>query len=298
MSWFGLRRPRPVRFVFAPEFAATGSTVMRGQQLSDLAAQALPARRSVEYVPLTADLRRSDLILTKGALKSVDPARLADWRRNGNRLFADPVDEKISDAIINDVDVIIAASRTAFDSYRSRWPSAEVAMVDHHVDPRVHAAMQRAPRTLDEARFGYFGERINTVRSKRIARSVTFVQVSTARTDDTWFDLLPDFNVHYGVRRTRELDHHKPFLKGFTAAACRSVILIQDDQAEARRWLPEEYPFWLRGRLTEPAILDAIDSIRSSYLTPEWARGREIMRDIEEQTSPRAIGAQLVRLLS
>lgn len=298
MSWFGLRRARPVRFVFAPEFAATGSTVMRGSQLAQIAAHTPLASRGIDLVPLTTDLHRSDLFLTKGVLKTVDDATLTAWRRHGNRLFADPVDESLSDRLAEAVDIVVAASRTAFDAYRAQWPTAEVATIDHHVDPRVTAAMKLALPRLDEPRFGYFGERINTIRSRKIARKVEFVQVSTSRTDDTWFDRLPHFNVHYGIRRPRELDHHKPFLKGFTAAACRSLILIQDDQAEARRWLPDDYPYWLRGRVTEPAILDAIESLRLSYLSPEWSQGLQMMRDIEEQTSSRAVGAQLVKLFS
>lgn len=298
MIWFGVARPRPVRFVFAPEYAHTGSTVMRGSQLAQIATATSLASRSVSLDPRTADFRRSDLFLTKGVLKTVDSDTLTRWRRRGNRLFADPVDEEIADEIADSVDVVVAASRTAFDDYRDRWPQTEVAIVDHHVDPRVRVAMARSQKTLDRPRMGYFGERINTIRSKRIARYVDFVQVSTARVDDVWFDRLPDYNVHYGIRRARALDHHKPFLKGFTAAACQSLILIQDDQPEARRWLPSDYPFWLRGSVTEPTILRSISTALSAYGSAAWNQGLEMMREVEHRTSPTAIGAQLVTLFS
>lgn len=298
MYRFGLRRRRPVRFVYAPPFAQTGSTVMRGRQLADIAAQTTLSDRGVDFVPMTADLRRADLFLTKGVLKSVDSATLAAWHRQGNRLFADPVDEGLPDVIVGAVDSVVAASRTAYDAYRQRWPSTRIDIIDHHVDPRVRATMRQSHHLLDSPRFGYFGERINTIRSKKIARTVEFVQVSTSRSDDDWIGQLPEFNVHYAIRRKRGLDHHKPFLKGFTAAACRSVILIQDDQAEAQRWLPADYPFWLRGSVTEPTILDAIERIKSSYGSDSWLQALDTMRDIEESTSPRTIGAQLVRLFS
>jgi len=298
MSWFGLRRSRPVCFVYAPAFAQTGSTAMRGRQLSEIAAQTSLAGRGVSYVPMSADIRRSDLFLTKGVLKSLDETTLAAWRRRGNRLFADPVDEGLSNQIVASVDVVVAASRTAWDAYRDRWPGAQVAIIDHHVDPRVHAVMNRPHAPLDAPRLGYFGERINTIRSKRIARNVEFVQVSTSRADGDWIGRLPDYNIHYAIRRKRELDYHKPFLKGFTAAACRSVVLIQDDQAEARRWLPSDYPFWLHGRVTEPAILEAIEHIKSSFGGEAWTQALSMMRDIEERTSPRAIGGQLVTLFA
>lgn len=298
MLWFGLRRRRPVRFVYAPAFAGAGSTVMRGGQLAGIAARNGLGDRSVEYVPLSATFRRADLFLTKGVLKTVDRSVLASWRRQGNRLFADPVDEGISDDVVDGVDAIVAASRTAYDAYRQRWPSARVEIIDHHVDPRVTAVMSRSHDPLNVPRFGYFGEAINTIRSKRIARTVEFVDVSTSRPGDEWIDRLPGFNAHYAVRRTRELDHYKPFLKGFTAAACRAVILIQADQEEAQRWLPADYPFWLHGKATEPAIIDAIEHMHASFGTDAWARAEAAMRDIEEATSPRAIGQQLVTLFS
>lgn len=271
---------------------------MRGQQLADIAASTPLGAREIGFVPTTADSRRADLFLTKGALKSVSNATLAEWRRNGNRLFADPVDESLADEIVDAVDVVVAASRTAFDNYRERWPTAQIAIVDHHVDPRVRSVMGSPHPSLDSPRFGYFGESINTIRSRKIARKVEFVQVSTSHADSAWIKRLPEFNVHYAIRRKRELDQHKPFLKGFTAAACRSVILIQDDQIEAHRWLPEDYPFWLRGPVTEPAILDAIENIQSSYASESWILALQAMRAVEERTSPRAIGAQLVTLFS
>jgi len=299
MSWWGIRRrrSRPVRFVFAPAFAASGSTVMRGRQLADIALSTRLSEREVTYTALSLDLRDSDLFLTKGALKSLDAVALEQLRHRGNRLFADPVDEALSDDLASAVDGVVAASRTAFDDYRARWPRTPIAIVDHHVDPRVLDIM-RTPRDFDEARFGYFGEQMNTIRSKRIARVVDFVQVSTAVIDDSWIARLPTVNVHYGIRRSRALDHHKPFLKGFTAAACHSLILIQHDQAEARRWLPPDYPFWLRSDVTEPAILESIDAIRASYGTAQWREGLEVMRDIADRTSPASIGAQLVSLFA
>ncbi|HPT95388.1 MAG TPA: hypothetical protein PLB94_06555 [Microbacteriaceae bacterium] len=191
----------------------------------------------------------------------------------------------------------MAASRVAADAYRERWPNNQVALVNHHVDPRVEAALAARPAIpFADAKIGYFGELVNTVQSPRIDQLVDFTLVDTSRQDALWFDLLPDYNVHYAVRQTRALDHFKPFLKGFTAAACGANVLIHVDGAEARRWLPEDYPYWLTGELNEDNIVSALVRVRESFGSAEWNAGLDAMADIAAQTDRPAIGRELLSL--
>lgn len=115
---------------------------------------------------------------------------------------------RISDELASSADVIVAASRVAADPYRERWPHKDVTLVNHHVDSRVAAALSARPvTTFAEARIAYFGELVNTVQSPRIDKLVDFTLVDTSRQDATWFDRLPDYNLHY-ARQTRALDQH------------------------------------------------------------------------------------------
>lgn len=288
--------PRPIHFVYAPQHRNAGSTVMRGQQLSEIAAEALDGR-PVDFAPLSNDFRNADLFLTKGALKSVDAAGLRRLRKHRNRLFVDPVDEDLAEPLAQHADVIVAASRVAADAYRDRWPDKHVALINHHVDPRVTAALKRrTATTFTAAEIGYFGELVNTVQSPRIDEIVDFTLVDTSKQDERWFDMLPDYNMHYAVRQTRALDQFKPFLKGFTAAACGANVMIHRDGAEARRWLPADYPYWLTGDLTEDNIVSALSRARESFGSSEWRDGLDAMADIAAQTSRSAIGLELVSL--
>lgn len=272
---------------------------MRGGQLSEIASAGAVGRRPVSHEPMHAGIRKSDLFLTKGVLKDASPALLASWRAAGNRLFADPVDEDLDDAIVDAVDVVVAASLTAADDYRTRWPRHDVRLVNHHVDPRAIAALSlgsRAPR--DRARFAYFGELANTIKSPSIQQIVDFVPVETARQATGWFSSLADYNAHFAVRRRQYFDRHKPFLKGFTAAACGAAILIQDSEEEPRRWLPDDYPFWLRGDVTESSILSALEDMRDAFGASQWHEATEIMADIAQRTNPAAIGRELTALFA
>lgn len=269
---------------------------MRGQQLSMIAATALNGR-SVDFVPLSTEFRNTDLFLTKGALKTVDAATLRRLRKRHNRIFLDPVDEDLNDEFADVADVIVAASRVAADAYRERWPEKDVILINHHVDPRVAAALAARPTpTFTEARIAYFGELVNTVQSPRIGALVDFTLVDTSRQDSTWFDRLSGYNVHYAVRQTRALDHYKPFLKGFTAAACGANVMIHVDGAEARRWLPDDYPYWLRGELNDDNIVSSLERLRETFGGPEWHGGLSVMADIAAQTSPSAVGKELLSL--
>lgn len=297
MRLFGSRRPRPVSFVYAPAFAGSGTSVMRGRQLAELAGDTALSERGVAFRPLGERFRGSDLFLTKGVLKTADDALLRRWKRGGNRLFLDPVDEGLTPGQVEAADVVVAASRSAFDAYRRAWPGADVRLLHHHVDPRVELAAASA-EPVPGFRAGYFGELVNTVDTPAIRGHVDFVSVDTSREDDAWIARTPHYSVHYAIRQRRALDNHKPFLKGFTAAACRAVVLIQRSEEEPQRWLPPDYPYWLEGEATEANILNALEMIRSDVDSPRWREAHGVMQEMAALTSTRAIAGDLLALFS
>jgi hypothetical protein len=290
------RRKPSVHFVFAERFKQSGSTVMRGRQLCDIAAKTLGDSARVSYSPLDADLRNATLFLTKGALMAASPERLQQLKSAGNRLLFDVVDEVPPPTTRGFADLIVAASITAFVDLQRDYPTIEVALVNHHVDPRLARVAQARPE--DALHAGYFGELVNAVLTPEIERLVTPVLVDTSSQSDSWLERLPEFNLHYAVRQTRGADHHKPFLKGFTAAHCRSNILIQRSQTEAVLWLGDDYPYLLDEEPTEADIIAALERIRDDFGSADWSRGLDVMRDIRERTSTARIGAEAARALS
>ena len=284
------RRARPVHFVYAEQYRYSGSTVMRGEQLSRLAVAALPDR-TVRYTALGTDIRNSVVFLTKGALKAMTMPLLERLKSNNNVLLFDLVDETPPPITQDYADVIVAASYSAFLEHSRLYPHIRVALVNHHVDPRVAGTGQTPPQ--DRLRAAYFGEQINTVLSPGIEEEVDVVHIDTSRESSAWIDRLGEYNLHYAVRATRELDHFKPFLKGFTAAHCGANILIQDSQAEALHWLGSDYPFLLRGQVTNDSVLASLAHLRDSFGGELWNEGLSRMRDVKDRTTPARIGAEL-----
>jgi glutathione S-transferase len=290
------RRKRTVHFVYAERFKHSGSTVMRGGQLCGIAGEALGDSANVSYTPLDATMRNATLFLTKGALMTATPERLQELKSAGNRLLFDVVDEVPPPTTRGYADLIVAASITGFVDLQRDHPSIEVVLVNHHVDPRL--AGLPASRPQDRLRAGYFGELVNAVLTPAIEQLVTPVLVDTSSQSDGWLARLPEFNLHYAVRLTRGADHHKPFLKGFTAAHSGSNILIQRSQGEAVLWLGEDYPYLLDDEPTPADILTALNRLRDDFGSPEWMRGLDVMRDIRARTLEARIGAEVARALS
>ena len=280
--------PPRLTFVYAEQFRGSGSTVMRGFQLARIVRDNT-SRLAVSVRPLDADHRRSVLFLTKGALKVATPAQLEQLARKGNRLLFDVVDEPPPPHTARFADTLIASSLTAFEEFSRDYPGTRVALVNHHVDPRI-PGRSAAP---SEFRVGYFGERVNAVLSDRIEQSVDVVHIDTSREDSAWLGRIGGYAMHYAVRRTRALDHFKPFLKGFTAAHVGAPVLIQRGQQEAVRWLGPDYPYLIDEPVTEDAVVHAIERARAEWRGPRWNRAVASMEGIRARTEPRRIAEEV-----
>lgn len=293
------RRRRALRFVFTPESAGSGTTVMRGRQLAEIVQRSGLTDHDIFFEPVDSNMRSSDLFVTKGAARSLSPEQVHRWRRRGNRVLLDPVDEDVTDAMADAADVVVAASASADAAFRERWPHSRIARIDHHVDPRLRAVLDSAgPRRGDDLVIRYFGESVNTIHTERIAAHVTFVQVDTSRQDPSWMSEVPSAGLHYAIRRRRALDRHKPFLKGFTAAAAGANVLIGREEAEAAHWLPADYPYWVEEGADEDTILEALRQARESFGGAEWREGLDAMRAVEERTTDEVVVRQLLNAVS
>lgn len=272
--------PRDIAFLYSPRFRETGSTILRGQQLSALATEEYEGSRAVIYTDST-ELTNKIVILTKGFLKTVSAQTLRDLRRS-NTLIADFVDEPPIPDLVEEVDGLIASSLVGYRSYLLKYPLVPSFHVTHHVDTRIPEHW-RIPKSKFHT--GYFGEMSNTISDDHIASIVNFNQVDTSRQTLDWMDHIGRFSFHYAVRKTREIDGAKPFLKGFVAAHCGANMLIQNSAGDASYYLGKDYPYLLQKEATQAEIMEMLLFARESFLGPEWQRGMEIMREIREKSS-------------
>jgi hypothetical protein len=280
----------PLTFLYANAFRATGSTVMRGRQLSLLAREACP-ERCVDYSAEDHWFGRI-LFLTKGFLRKSTPEQLARLKDRRNVLLADFVDARPEIAKMPYVDALVAASLKAVIDYRRRWPDKAVFHVTHHVDPRIVPGNSAGAFSA-----GYIGESVNAIWTERLRDEVACLQVDTDQSTDRWLGETHRFNLHYAVRHARSNDGFKPFLKGFVAARCQANIIIQRNSGDALYYLGPDYPFLLGAKPTEDDILAMIDHARGSFGGPLWQDGLSTMREIEHRSCDAYVRGEIASMM-
>ena len=284
---------RSLTFLFDPKWPDVGSTVMRGLQVSEFARAELGRRWRVRYLPLGSRVHGSAVFLTKNAAAVIGHERAAELVARGCRLYIDIVDSA-PPAWASDVPcVIVTASLTSLTKVSRTHPHREVVFLTHQADPRVPAP----PASRDTFRIGYFGEVFNARLTLAIESEVEIVPVATATQTVAWFDRLPEFAMHYAIRRRIEQDDVKPFMKGFTAAASHANILASRTDPEAVAWLGEDYPYLIDGEHEED-ILAMIERARSDFGTTRWNDALTVMDGIRERVAPLRVVHDLERIIA
>lgn len=290
--FFSLKRKQKVVFMYAPRYEFSGSTIMRGKQLASIIKDHYGATLNVSYKSLSTRPKNSFIFLTKGAVTDITPEQIEELTKRGNYVVLDPVDNPLNEIKAHLASGVVAASLEAYDDYKKG--GFKSYFVHHHVDTR----LKRNSRSPSQSQLhcGYFGELINTIRTEHIASYVDFVQVDTGKQSTDWLSEPPKYNLHYAVR-SNNVEAHKPFLKGFTAAACHANIIIQSDQKEAIRWLGDDYPYLLKPNPDEDDIIAMLTYIQKDFGSAQWHKALERMEFINTQISDRAIARQFYEML-
>lgn len=276
-----IKKVRDITFLFHEEFSGTGSTILRGQQLSQIVSEKYDGVRSVSYSSEISDIRNQLVVLNKGFLKKATPEQLNTLGKN-NLLIADFVDEPPKRDLVAEVDGLMASSLLGYKDYLNSFPDIPAFHVTHHVDTRI----PRCENSRSDVFKGcYFGELVNTVRDDEIEEFIDFNLVDTSKQADDWIEKIPHYNFHYAFRQTRGIDGAKPFLKGFVAAHCGANMMIQKSAGDASFYLGTDYPYLMEDGVGIDEITEALRFAKDTIGGPEWRYGREIMRDVQDRSS-------------
>lgn len=260
---------------------------MRGYQLSRIINSFYGRDYRIYYRPLSTSFRNSTLFLTKGAVTDITVEQISRLTDNNNRVYIDPVDNPIDLDKAKLATGVIAASLEAYETYNKL--GLPVHLVNHHVDIR----LPRNPEPHTTMHCGYFGELVNTVITDKISEMVDFVHVDTGKQSNNWLLKPRLYNMHYAVRSDNVLAF-KPFLKGFTAAACNANVIIQRDQKEAVMWLGKDYPYLLKANSTEAEIIDMLKYAQKTYGGPVWEKALKRMEQIRKATTNETIAKEFI----
>ncbi len=288
------RMSQPIYFMNSSKYPARASFFLRGRQWIEMA-QLHPAlsSRDLRETQTGSDLSGGIAILTKTAIRTGLHPLIDRLRRRGMTLIADPIDGDFPDDLLSRFDCVIAAARMQEAFFRATLP-VRVVYVGHHVDLRLPSFRPPA----DRFSMGYFGERLNARHRDELQNDIEFVFMKTNAHDDTaWMSALARHNAHYLLRSRDKPSRFKPFTKGFIAARLGAPVLIGDDDAEARHFLPDDYPYRVDAD-NLGAVRKMVARMKDDFGQGAWRRACDMMMCVEEAACNEAIAAQLHEALS
>jgi hypothetical protein len=282
-----------------------GSVIMRCLQLADIGdgflgadfdfrVVSMPKKGTGEHLTTCRTMRDAVIILSKAMIQHIDADALALLKRQNIAILADWIDTPLRTPHLDLIDVHLAASRASKRYLEAQMPGACVVNLTHHADPRL-GQQRYAP--LDQFSSVYLGHPENVPDFDELHDAITFLTATTGAEFQEVLTQLPEHNFHYNVRGDRQpAGVFKPFTKGFTAAACRSNILVPRDVDDAVDFLGDDYPYLIADREVG-TVCTALEFARESFGGPEWARGLEVMQDVARRSSPGHIAGELRGIL-
>lgn len=296
----------PVYMLYAEGHRFRGSVIMRLHQLAQFATRYLGAR--YRFVPVMMpkaklrphlsacdDLTGGLVFLSKSMVHNLEPDAFARLKETNRAVLGDWIDRGFRSRHKAGIDIHLAASMAFRDYVAETEPAARVRLLTHHADPRLEALSFGPLERLAPVYLGHAG---NIPDYPELEGRITMAR---AKRDSAFADFLPrlpEFNLHYNVRAGLEADEagFKPFTKGFTAAACRSNILLQRDVDDAVAYLGADYPYFVEDNTLE-SVRAGLDFAQDSFGGPDWRHGLEVMRAVAERSSPAHVAGELGAIL-
>ncbi|WP_111431615.1 hypothetical protein [Rhodobacteraceae bacterium DSL-40] len=285
-------RKLPLAVVYATSHARFASTFLRGQQLSELVAARYSDLYDVTYTHETEGIRDSLVLLTKGAMATRSPEEIAEVKARNILTIGgwDDIIPRPEKARLLDGHICIS-HRQALDLNRL-YPEVPAFHVTHHVNTQVPELIAPA----DRLRTAYIGDLRNTVLPASLSEMVDMVGINTRNVDDDWLQALPRYNCHWIVRQNQSWVGWKPFLKGFVAARCGSVVITTRDDGDAPFYLGDDYPFYAES--FSPADLERVMvEAAAAFGGPDWVRAMDIMAEVGARCSVEQVCAEFKAMI-
>ena len=232
-------------------------------------------------------IQNSIVIINKNLINNKQA--LTILKRNNNILLSDFIDCIVNPQNITYCDGLICCSHKALEYFRQNFPDTPTYFVQHGIDQRIGIINP----SVDYFSPYYFGSIENILLFDSVKSILNIVYTdSKCLLDNNWHTHLHKSNFHYAVRPPKDKGMYKPFLKGFTAAACNSNILVHADDGDALYYLGEDYPYLIKEELCEEVVLRYMRQAKAEFGTEKWRYGLEKMGKLRELCSEQTMVRQ------
>ena len=272
----------PLFILYRSSNSKFGSTWMRAIELAKIINQGSNINCEATTEKTLQVIKNSIIIINKSFIDKTNYDDFQTLKRNGNVICIDFIDIKfINSNIIELCDVLIASSFSQMNFFKENYPEKLVHLITHHVDTRIN----KYPNTSKEFRIGYFGEISNAKFILELGSKIDIHSIDTQQYQDSfWIKNLENYNAHYVIRQSRDIDGFKPFTKGFLAAKLSANVLAYKNDDDTLHYLTKDYPYLLEDNSLE-SIKEMLSYMEESYLSKDWRYGLEIMKEIKEKSS-------------
>ena len=236
------------------------------------------------------------MVFSKHTLLSVSPKVIEILKDKGIRLVFDHVDADMANSPLTGADCHMASSLGQL-----RWletalgHSDKCHLVHHAYDTRLDKI-----RMTRKDRFStiYCGSRGALHLPPELTNDVDIRFVHSSADMERTIPDLGKFAMHYAVRNDEAVQPNvfRPFTKGFTAAACGSIILAHRHTNDAANILGADYPYFC-ATLDDSDIVNAFDRAKFDFGLSDWHDAQERMRVAAKLVTPAALRAQFIELI-
>lgn len=317
-----MAQERDIVFAYRKSQMKYGSTVMRTHQLCTQIAPHLPpgwrARPSgmpspkfplLQVLWARVQPEGAFVLINKQAIRKVLPETLAALRKRRCRVGFDYVDSDLREAGLSGADVHIAASpaaRRTMERIRhqaqesGRSVSGIVRLLHHNVDTQL---FERPAVPKDHLRCVYFGSPVKTDIPPSLAGQVRVLDATDARLARSAWQQIAQFNFHYCISSPPaawQADAaeivHRPFTKGFTAAALGAGLITNTTVDDAAELLGSDYPYLVPGH-DHAAIIATLERASAGFGGSEWNDAQARVAAMTRLFMPEALAKALVEIV-
>ena len=298
--------PVKITFLYAEERADSLHTILRGQQLSEIAAAGLGPDYEVSYVSdrYIDSIHNQIVILNLLVIAKISLEKLSKLKKNNTALISDWQDSAAdtNKVMLCDAQMTLSIPQTC--AFNRLFPDTPAFHVTHNVNKNI----KYFKPPMESIRTLYFGAPTNTSIPDSLKDVVDLIEGKKKNLPLEEF--IPQYNCHWIVRAnvpieqfwlvrgasplkraSLALEQWKPFLKGFVAARCGAVVLVTRDDANAPHYLGDDYPFYANS--LAPADLEtAWLNAATAFGGPEWRHAQAIMRQVEARSSDAQVCAE------
>ena len=209
---------------------------------------------------------------------------------NGNTLYYDIIDGKITNSVMNAYHGFITSSLRQTLYFNRVFPSTKTHYIIHPTDDNSNNVDNSH---LTRPRICYWGAYHNTHLD---LDNVDYLNAEKEFTKETIQGFLSNHNVHLATRINRIWDGYKPFTKGFIAAKTKSVIITSRSDSDSIYYLGEDYPYFTNDN-TRESCQETIEKVIQTYGTDVWNKALKSMNVVNTLATNKIIAVQINNLI-